>query len=116
MCCRLEKIYAGRLDQIRRDYYVEAEETISGTVVNVDPDTGNIMILLDDASGYATISPGSRNTGSSLSVGTHIVARGAFKPGAPTLFKARHIKSGKRQGGKSDPTGVRSRLLKGFSP
>ena len=93
-----------------------AEDSISGTVVTADPGSGLFTILQDGTGRLITVTSGSGKNMASIPIGSHITARGEFRAGASDVFTARKIKRGKKNGRTSDPTGVRSRLLKGLTP
>ena len=91
-----------------------AADTISGTVLSMDPETGMIVIRQEGTQRRMTLYVSPKGLARSVRIGDAVRARGEFSKRDGLRFHASQIKTERAPGmGGGDPTGVRSRLHKG---
>jgi hypothetical protein len=98
-----------------------ATDVFLGTVKSVEPETGEVVLeledLLDEATGNPkeiTIQIPPERMPEYVSAGRTVRVWGEYIGGTANAFKVLHIRGGSPRGGMADPTGVRSRLWKGM--
>lgn len=85
---------------------------LSGTVVSLNPEQGRLVVLQDGTMRVVNVLA----TGTlppSVRTGVHVTIWGSVTKTRPSAFRAQRIVVDKSGGKKNDPTGVRSRLIRG---